>query len=476
MHSSHFDDNDVRNFIVNGYTLVHADYPPEFHRSIYDQIETVLDKEGNPGNNILPRIPALHQIFEHPTVAAALTALLGPNYTMHPHRYCHLNPPGKDGQTWHKDDYIYDQNVRHHRHRWVMAFYYPQDVSEDMGPTGILPGRQYYDTISNNDATQSSETELRLCGPAGTVAIVHFDSWHRATANTSAKKRYMLKFQFTRMQEPQTPTWHQPQTDWQPVEHDAHNALSQHVWHWLGGRNGTRNGNSEDKSTLAKLAQQLRHQDENKRLNAAYALGTAGAQAIPHLLDALHSEAADLAQSNQTSDPANPKGGNPAELYAAHALAAVGAPAISALTAELQHADPSVRAAAADVLGNLDAQEATPALRQCLADENFWVRRNAAEALGYIADTNAVPELGATLVDADWRIRLNSALALAKIGTLSADCVPTLGQLMDDENRYVRYYAALALRHSDMPSAKEVLWEHLLTSRWCPLTTNESTF
>jgi len=283
-------------------------------------------------------------------------------------------------------------------------------------------------------------------------------------------------FQFSRMQDPLPLTWHNPKTDWQPVEHDPHNALSQHVWHWLGGRNGTRNGNGEDKSTLAKLAQQLRHQDENKRLNAAYALGTAGAEAIPHLLDALRSEAADLAQSNQTSDPANPQGGNPAELYAAHALAAVGAPAISALTKELQHTDPSVRAAAVDILGNLDAREAVPMLRQCLTDEDFWVRRNAAEALGYIADAKATPELGATLVDADWRIRLNSALALAKIGTLNADIVATLGQLIDDENRYVRYYAALALKCSGMSSAQEVLWEHLLTSRWCPLTTNESTF
>jgi len=45
MHTAHFDDNDVRNFIVNGYTLVDADYPPEFHRSIYDQIETQNARE-----------------------------------------------------------------------------------------------------------------------------------------------------------------------------------------------------------------------------------------------------------------------------------------------------------------------------------------------------------------------------------------------------------------------------------------------
>ena len=82
--------------------------------------------------------------------------------------------PGASGQHWHKDDYVGDRNVRHHRFRWVMAFYYPQDVSADMGPTAIVPGRQFYNTVYDNDLARSvgrtrNRTQLRRrIGPAGT--------------------------------------------------------------------------------------------------------------------------------------------------------------------------------------------------------------------------------------------------------------------------------------------------------------------
>ena len=79
---------------------------------------------------------------------------------MHPHRYCHLNRPGSKGQNWHKDDYIFDQNVRHHRFRWVIVFYYPQEVTSDIGPTGILPGRHNFNTISSSDPGNRSKTNI----------------------------------------------------------------------------------------------------------------------------------------------------------------------------------------------------------------------------------------------------------------------------------------------------------------------------
>ena len=106
-------DKAMRDFIVNGYVQVEAESPTGLHQSIYQQIEDVFAKEGNPGNNLLPRIPDIQRVFDHPAVVGALTSLLGPGYVMHPHRYCHLNQPGGGGQGWHKDDYVFDNNVRH---------------------------------------------------------------------------------------------------------------------------------------------------------------------------------------------------------------------------------------------------------------------------------------------------------------------------------------------------------------------------
>ena len=88
-------DEEVQRFIVDGCLTVQADYPPSFHASIRDQIEAVFAEEGNPGNNILPRVPQIGRVFEHPNVQGALTSLLGPDYILNPHRHCHLNPPGR---------------------------------------------------------------------------------------------------------------------------------------------------------------------------------------------------------------------------------------------------------------------------------------------------------------------------------------------------------------------------------------------
>ena len=271
------DDAAMRRFIVDGYLQVQADLAAGFHARIREQIDAVLARNGNPGDDILPHVPELQQVFDAPAVRGALTSLLGPDYAIHPHRHCHDHGPGGSGQHWHKDDYVGDQNVRHHRFRWVMAFYYPQDVSADMGPTAIVPRRQFYNTVNDNKlrrtvdeleiernlavesslldnhdpalvrrvagrlAGERSHTtehgELPLCGKAGTVNLVNFDTWHRATANRSDKMRYMLKFQFTRMREPAAgPSWNSTNPRWQPVAHDTDPALSEDVWNWLYGR------------------------------------------------------------------------------------------------------------------------------------------------------------------------------------------------------------------------------------------------
>ena len=135
MDSILLDDSRMQSFIADGYTVVKTDLPADFHQSIYGQIEEVLTAEGNPGNNLLPRIPDLQQVFDQPQVAGALTSILGPGYYLHPHRFCHFNKPGSEGQGLHKDSW----SRRHHRLRWAMAFYYPQDTPVERGPTGVVP-------------------------------------------------------------------------------------------------------------------------------------------------------------------------------------------------------------------------------------------------------------------------------------------------------------------------------------------------
>ena len=500
------DDATMRRFIVDGYLQVQADLPAAFHQRVCDRIDAVLARNGNPGDDILPHVPEIGQVFDSPSVRGALTSLLGPDYAIHPHRHCHDLGPGASGQHWHKDDYVGDRNVRHHRFRWVMAFYYPQDVSADMGPTAIVPGRQFYNTVYDNDLARSVEEleiernfavesglladhdpaavrrlarrlgderahtgehgELPLCGKAGTVNLVNFDTWHRATANRSDRMRYMLKFQFTRMREPAAgPSWNSTDRRWQAVGHDTDPALSEEVWNWLRGREHPHAApDAAADGSLPKLLAALRAGDEAVRLRAVYALAALGAPVVPALIDVLREDAPARCRLNAGRSRANPAGGNPSELHAAHALSAVGAPAVAALSVALEDGEWAVRAAAADALGNIGtpAQGAVPALLRALGDESMWVRRNALEALGTIGCTGAgvLSGLLAALRDHDRLVRRNAAVALTKVARPDAhEAVPGLFQALNHDERYVSFYAATALGRIGTRAAHNALLE-----------------
>ena len=366
-------DEEVQRFIVDGCMTVHADYPPSFHANIYDQIETVFEKEGNPGNNILPRIPQIGQVFEHPNVKGTLTSLLGPGYILNPHRHCHLNPPGRNGQRWHKDCYVYDHNLRHPRFYWLLAFYFPQDTTEDMGPSGVLPGMQIYKTISDVDPAQTKEKARAFCGPAGTVALIHFDSWHRATENVSNKNRYMLKFQFARTREPQKPTWDHQSRAWSPGIEDRHPAISQDVWNWMCGN--VKKERETPESNLKNLIRVLKNGSECDRLDAAYKLAEFGAKAVPELIAAMREETLATIEETEAKTPDNAHGTNPTSGCAALSLANIGEPAVSALTEILSDNHWWIRAVAANVLGHIgsNAVASAPALRTAIKDNHWWV-------------------------------------------------------------------------------------------------------
>ena len=460
-HALKLTDEEMRDFIINGYVKVKVDFPPSFHENAYQQLDAMFEQTGNLGNNVLPLIPEIQEVFDHPVVHGAMQGVLGENYAMHSHRYCHFNQQGSEGQDFHKDSYEGDGQIRRHRCRWTMALYYPQDVTEDMGPTAVLPGSQYYET----GESAHEQPELALCGEAGTVTIVHYDLWHRAMPNQSDKKRYMLKFLFIRLDEPQTPLWKSDTDNWHALgngEESEHPELWESLWDWsYGKQNGTTNGVSH--TEVDTLIETLDGDNERDRLNAAYRLGRVGAAAVPVLKQMLHSKSDAIRE------------------YAGYALSLTGAPAVPTLIDALQTTDDSVRASAAFALADMGkaAQEALPALTTAAQDPDEWVRRHATEGLGLIGQqvsedmdlSEVVQVLTSGLRDDHYWVRDNAARSLAKLGTLAEPAIPTLVAQLEDENRYVRFHAALALKQIKTPEAQEVLFNHLFASRWCALTT-----
>ena len=199
-------DSQMAQFIAHGYLTITPDLPPEFHAEVFAKHEEVFAKEGNPGNNLLPRMPLVGEIFADPAVVGALQSTAGDDYYLQPHRHPHFNPPNSKGQGMHQDG----GKRWSHRTRYLLAFYYPQDTPLARGPSGIVPGSHYFNTP---EGARTSE-ETPLITPAGTVTIVDYDLWHRAMPNLTDSNRYMVKFLFARMSEPQAPAWHNELADW----------------------------------------------------------------------------------------------------------------------------------------------------------------------------------------------------------------------------------------------------------------------
>ena len=466
-----FDDAAMRDFLVQGYCVLKVSLPAEFHQQVFAKTKKILAEEGNPGNNILPRLPEVQQVFDDPAVKGALTSLLGPSYVMHVHRFAHPNGPGGNGGGWHKDSYWGYSKVRDHHPRWIMAMYYPQDAPPEIGPTGAIPGSQYYEsrvpTLPLTDEEAALDPErigLPVAGEAGSVILIHFDLWHRAFPNHTDKERYMFKFQFTRLDEPTEPHLKREAAEFPLSAELAENPRSplwRQMWHWLAGETTW-----ETAADAEALKAGLWDSAEETRLSAAYMLGGLGEPGVVVLREGLlHDGERDEIRR-----------------AACYGLSVAGVAALPMLTEALASASERTRGYAVYALGDLGvrAAETLPALVALTDDPSAFVRRQLADALGQIKSQPelSVPALTRLLQDTDGQTRFNAAYGLAKFRERAVVAVPALTQALTDENRYVRGHATIALEQlgSASPDALKALIHHFHTTRWCPITTRESTF
>ncbi len=450
-------DAQMRDFIVKGYLTVTTDLPAQFHHMIYEKTTAVFDKEGNPGNNLVPRIPEIQSVLGDPNVKGALTSLLGADYYMQPHRHAHYNPPGSKGQRMHQDG---GKRWSHHTRR-LLVFYYPQDTPLELGPTGVVPMSHYYST---REGAQVSP-EHPIVGKAGTVAFANYDLWHRAMPNSSGKRRYMMKFLYTRMSEPREPTWANNATDWangSPIGPAEHQGMFRHLWNWHRGVENNSTSRISNGESISSLISSLNSTSESVGLQAAYELPRCGETAVFALVKCLQDES-EMTRRN-----------------ACYALNAVGTPVVEHLHEALKDSKEYVRDSAVEALGDLGnkAEPAVPALLKTLEDPSRSVRLHAIEALGTTSQSSsiAVSKIVEALKDENEGIRRNAAFALARIGKDAPGAVEGLQNVLFDVNRYVRADAVHALYRIGTPAATATLLHYLETTRWCPLTSKESTF
>jgi hypothetical protein len=458
-------DEQMRKFITEGFLILKTDFPAEFHKKLMDEMEQVYEKEGNPGNNVLPRIGDLHKVFDHPAITGALTSILGADYMLHTHRAVHYNANANPG-GWHKDSYWGYKKIRNHHPWWAMIMYFPQDTPVELGPTGVMPGTQNYESrVFQSDDTKE---ERLASGEAGTFAVIHYDIWHRATSNLKGMSRFMLKFEFTRTQVPESPTWNQLEKEWkQPsslyTPFARHDAMWKESWNWLSGEIGSlADTASDDVDIINELMGKLIDEYEPNALNAAYDLACRGGRGVEALLEGLHHNNISVSR------------------LCAYGLSVSGEKSISGLIGALQSEREETVSHAVFALGECRhlAKEAVPELIQLNNHRSELIRRTVVEALGMMGtpSDDIVSALVGSLQDGDVQVRFTAALSLCRLGVMAEAAVPQLEIALDDENRYVRGHAAEALRYIGTERAKDVLIKYLFKTRWCSITTPENIF
>jgi HEAT repeat protein len=133
---------------------------------------------------------------------------------------------------------------------------------------------------------------------------------------------------------------------------------------------------------------------------------------------------------------------------AVHALGAIAEPPlppaqVKALSAELDHYDPIIRAATARVLARLRAADAADQLLAGLADSNAIVRQFCLEALGVIREERAIAPILELIATGRGDVPSQALLALARIAPASSRA--ELRRRLSDRDPAMRRAAAEGL-------------------------------
>jgi hypothetical protein len=456
-------DSCVKQFLYDGYLVIPPNMlhvPDHFHSSVFQKS---TENDESLGNNILPAIPQLQQLFDDVTVVDVITRLLGDNYTMQAHRHMHYSKKGTKDQIWHKDSFFgYKKPLRYPQTRNIMAMYYPQNTVLEMGPTAIRRGSQYRtDVPDNHDYSDKNGDTLDLECSAGTIVIIHYDLVHRRMQN-NMYDRYMFKFQFSRMMEPSeckfttlVPEFDQVKLLDTNVSSDI-TPIARSIWNWMHNIPFTPIPVSENDPNLYELAlagnyttliNKLSKAQKSDIESSAFALV---ACTSPDAIRALFSEIPNILEFQFST------------ICAMYVISEWGSLVRNVLSEQellnftkMELSPPDARLYYAEALGTI-----------------FCNSKNTTESV-----TSALHALNSLLQDTDEQVRFTAARSIGKIGIVANNTVSKLKHcLYSDDNRYVHGNIVDTLERIGTPEALAVLLHYLKHQRHCPFTTPDSQF
>lgn len=400
-------DEDVQRFVADGYLNLRCDLPDEIHGEIDSRLREVAEHESWHGNNIVARVPLLHQVLRCSVVQGAVASLLGDDFLVHPHRAIHRSTPvngermtlsdeadappmGKGstaGSAWHQDAQSPLARARHHAPRFLIGFYFPHDTPRQMGPTRLQAGSHLWP----HPLKEPLGVVVPDMIPAGTFMLVHFDMVHAGFSNFSNQARYMVKFVFSRMSNPVRPNWDSRGDAWLQQGYQTPIELPdawRHLWNWLRGAaithdvpGATADLESDDPVVaLSAIYRRYDSADLGDRLRSVIGKG-------------LHQRKL-VAQQNgrrvvRDDIKGYPRRWNERAIVlenATYALIAQGPSAVSVLLDLLSERDPWLDVNIAFALGEIghESESVLSALEKLLQSEHHQVVRQAVDAIAFL--------------------------------------------------------------------------------------------
>ncbi len=523
-------DDQVRSFIVDGFISLEADIEPRLNEEIYALLKYSSENETPLGNNILSRIPRMHEVLRCPKVKGALISLLGPDYFIHPHRAMHKTTPVSEGtrpvhktkpitedtdkfglltdahlmgegstatSVWHQDSQSPLARARHHVPRYLIGFYFPHAVSKDMGPTRIQVGSYMHSRVSELRNIYQPETV-----DAGTFFLLHFDMVHAGFPNFGDTDRYMMKFVFTRTYDPRKPTWDNKDSNWykpsSTLNDDDLSSAWRFIWNWLLGARSP-DGGALAVSPLGKMHGEC---EENNRIRAIYAdsdvdesktlveslLNKRGSQKHERVL--MKDERGSEVLHDDTSDKSIRWNEQAVVMEdETYRIITMGRYAIKPLMKLVEIDDPWLQINTSFALGELGcaSKEVVSYLTKLLASPHHEVVRQALDALAPMAshlDEDCFLEIQRLILEVndEWQqslvlrgwtgqdqVRMNAALVLlsaATRGNQDPGIEKSLTALLSDPNGYAAAIAAEALIRLSSASALSTAVKFLSDRRW----------
>jgi ectoine hydroxylase-related dioxygenase (phytanoyl-CoA dioxygenase family) len=178
-----------------------------------DAIPECFDKHTDPAehgflnksiNNTFNRHQHFLQFLDWPGVIEIAEAVHGED--------CHcigmtawMTGDGRPDQTLHVDwlpvslpqDVLADPRVRLPIFITTTHFYL-DDLSPELGPTTFVPGSHLSGQGPDGETTWQEQSEESILCHAGDVVIFRSEVWHRGTANTSGRTRYLLQVHYAK--------------------------------------------------------------------------------------------------------------------------------------------------------------------------------------------------------------------------------------------------------------------------------------